>query len=103
MEANDIEKCLFSLFFPGSLGECVRILRFRLGYTQTEIAEELGINRTHVSRMESNDLRVTQEVLRFLTCKAFDLFIEEGIDYEQLHRHLIQTIQSIERTDGRTG
>ena len=60
------------------LGKRVQRLRKEVGYTQEELAEFMGISRTHMGHIEqgrvSPSLAVLEKIARVLKVKIGDLF-----------------------------
>lgn len=60
------------------LGEKVQRLRKTEGYTQEELAEQVGISRTHMGHIEqgrkSPSLKLIEKIAKKLKVKVSDLF-----------------------------
>lgn len=54
----------FRISTAASIGVAIRHYRKRAGLTQTELAEQVGLNRTYLSSLEQG--RVSDQVLRLL-------------------------------------
>ena len=70
------------------LGACIVDRRRRLGLTQSDIAEKLGISQQQVSYMEKNPGRITQEDM-------FELNKLLNLDIPQLLKAFGKTTQDI--------
>jgi HTH-type transcriptional regulator / antitoxin HipB len=54
----------FRIYTPASFGEAIRHYRTQAGLTQAELAERVGVDRTYLSRLESDGH--TQHLRRLL-------------------------------------
>lgn len=65
-----------------SLGENLKALRKKKGWTQQELAERAGIKLTHISTLEKSDsdpkLSTILKLIEALECSANDLIIAPG-------------------------
>ncbi len=64
-----------------SVGMRFSEIRKQLGYTQVQLAENLGTEQTVISRIEKDVLRITDEMLSFFYDKGVDLnylFVGKG-------------------------
>ncbi len=66
---------LYHLFLPTSRAECVKIIRQRLGYTQSQLASDLGLSREQVSKMETHFLKVSETVWDYVLSEAYRLYV----------------------------
>jgi len=65
-----------------SLGENLKALRKKKGWTQQQLAEAAGIKLTHISTLEKNDsdpkLSTIGKLIEALGCSANDLIVAPG-------------------------
>ncbi|MGN0287425.1 MAG: helix-turn-helix domain-containing protein [Atopobiaceae bacterium] len=65
------------IFSTSDLGKAIRVRRRELGYTQSELADMLGIGVTYISNIENG--KETAEIgkaLRIVQMLGMDLFVE---------------------------
>ncbi len=64
----------FRIYTAGSVGQAIRHYRMQAGLTQAELAEQVGIDRTYLSRLEqgheTEQLRRIVVLLRRLGVRA---------------------------------
>ncbi|WP_331700201.1 helix-turn-helix domain-containing protein [Paenibacillus sp. IITD108] len=72
------DNALNNIFLPRSKGECIRIIRQRLGYTQSRVAEEAGLSREQVSKMETQFLNVSDKLWDYALYHAYkNLYLQD--------------------------
>jgi len=54
----------YRIYTANSLGSAIRHFRLEAGLTQAELAEQVGLNRTYLSELESG--KETEQILRIL-------------------------------------
>lgn len=59
-----------------TVGEKIKQLRIDCGYSQRDLAEEVGVEQTAISRYE-NDVCVPNVIIFARLCKALDAVIAE--------------------------
>lgn len=68
---------MWQIFSTSDLGKAIRVRRRELGYTQSELADMLGIGVTYISNIENG--KETAEIgkaLRIVQMLGMDLFVE---------------------------
>ena len=74
------------------LGEKIRQLRKEKEWTQPELAQEIGIEQSYLSKLENGKSIPSADIFQLIMAK-FDLSIHElldGVDQSIVHRHLRQ-------------
>ncbi|WP_442951654.1 helix-turn-helix transcriptional regulator [Paenibacillus sp. GYB003] len=88
------------LFFPSTRAECIRILRLRLGFTQGEVAEKLGLSREQVSKMETSFLHVSETLWDFMLDQAYrQLYSDKNVSYEDFKSTVSRLIHNRAKED----
>lgn len=65
---------------PKSLGDLLRLARISAGFTQEQVARELGITQAYVSELESGkESRALTRVFEFLRLTGVTLHAESGV------------------------
>ena len=59
-----------------NIGERIRILREKSGYTQNSLADKAGVSQTHLRRVELGQADITVGHLQ-LVCDALDISVKE--------------------------
>ena len=83
---------VYSVFLPGTRAECISLLRKRLGITQMELANSTGHTRVQISRMETQERNVPEDLWVFILQQAYTIFAEEGVCFEDFKVHINQMI-----------
>lgn len=62
-----------------NFGKAMKILREKKGMTQGDIVRRTGLERSYVSRLESNKIKYPRVEMVSRLAKAFDISIEEFV------------------------
>ncbi|MGY3716125.1 helix-turn-helix domain-containing protein [Sutcliffiella cohnii] len=88
------EGLLLSLFIPRSKGACLAHFRNILQLTQSDISNELGINRSSISKMENSDINVSEHVWKHVLSKVHhDFELDNQLGFEDFKDTLEQFIE----------
>jgi transcriptional regulator with XRE-family HTH domain len=91
------------MFLPRTRGACLAHFRNMLRLTQTEISQELGINRSSISKMENDEINVSESVWNHVLRLIFDDFeLEQSIPYREFRCTLEQFIEDENVSGGTT-
>ncbi|OIJ09466.1 hypothetical protein BKP35_16560 [Anaerobacillus arseniciselenatis] len=93
------EGILLNLLLPRTKGACLAHFRTLLELTQTDISNEIGINRSSISKMENGDINVSEHVwFHVLKLVYYGLEFEQYISFIEF-RHSLEIF--IKEDEGR--
>lgn len=97
MEEKDL---VLHLFLPRTRGACLAHFRNILQLTQIDIAKDVGINRSSISKMENGDINVSEIVWQHVTNLVYQsLDINHAITFSNFRRTL--DIFIVDKGEGR--
>jgi transcriptional regulator with XRE-family HTH domain len=86
---------LFNLFLPRTRGACMAHFRNMLQLTQGDISNELGMNRSSISKMENGDINVSENVWSYVLNLVYEDFeLEETIPFDDFRDSLEQFLET---------
>jgi transcriptional regulator with XRE-family HTH domain len=101
-ESMESKAILLNLFLPRTRGACISHFRNLLELTQIDISNELGINRTSISKMENGDINVSENVWSYvLTLIHQETHFANSISYIEFKQMIERLIKS--ELDGKGG
>jgi len=90
---NKSKNRLYSVFLPGTRGECITLLRKRLGITQKDLAKSTGHTRVQISKMETHERHVPEDLWIFILEGAYKVFADEGLCFHDFKVTINQMIK----------